>query len=296
MNTHRIISSREPLRPQPPLPFEAAQTYETTVLEWSGEALPDTIEVVKNCAYGPHEQHRYDVFGATGLRHAPILVFWHGGGWTNGYKEYVSFMADAVTRLGMVLVAPTYRLAPENRLPAAFDDALAALGHVIGHASSFGGDPGRLYLAGHSAGAQIAALVALRRRDVAQAGIDPDSIRACLPISGVMDLHHPEPIPGSMEERVYSMVLRDAAEDALMSPLCWTACNTVPMYLSYGEFDSERVIRANQRMAALLAQQPADCAVHMEPMLDHFATHTILRHADGAWYRRLEQLIKRSPA
>ena len=212
MNTHRIISSREPLRPQPPLPFEAAQTYETTVLEWSGEALPDTIEVVKNCAYGPHEQHRYDVFGATGLRHAPILVFWHGGGWTNGYKEYVSFMADAVTRLGMVLVAPTYRLAPENRLPAAFDDALAALGHVIGHASSFGGDPGRLYLAGHSAGAQIAALVALRRRDVAQAGIDPDSIRACLPISGVMDLHHPEPIPGSMEERVYSMVLRDAAD------------------------------------------------------------------------------------
>ncbi|MFT4067008.1 alpha/beta hydrolase [Paraburkholderia sp.] len=287
---------REPLLPQMPLPFEAARTYETTVLGWSAEAQPENIAVIRNCSYGPDAQHKYDVFSPTNARRAPILVFWHGGGWTNGYKEYVSFMARAVTRLGIVLVAPTYRLAPEHRLPAAFDDALAALGHVTSHASGFGGDAGRLYLAGHSAGAQLAALAALRRREIEQAGLDMGAIRACLPISGVMDLHHPEPAPGSMEERIYTMVLRDAREDALMSPLCWTAGNTVPMYLSYGEFDSERVIRANQRMAALLARQPADFRLHVEHGLDHFATHTTLRDADSAWYRRLAQLIKGSHA
>lgn len=284
----------EPLRAQAPLPFDAALRYEMTVLDWSTADVPAHITVARNCAYGTDVQHRYDVFSGTHLSNAPILVFWHGGGWTNGYKEYVSFMAHAVTRLGMVLVAPTYRLAPEHRLPAAFDDALAALRHIRAHASRFGGNANRLYVAGHSAGGHLAALVALRREDAARAGIAAGAIRACLPISGIMDLHHPEPPRGSMEERVYAMVLRDAAHDALMSPLCWSAGNTIPMYLSYGEFDSERVIRANQRMGALLAAQPADCQVQMEPSLDHFATHTTLRRADSAWYQRLEQLIKGS--
>jgi arylformamidase len=280
------------LRSQPPLPFEAARRYEDTVLDWSTGNESADLTVIRNCSYGPDPQHQYDVFSGTHLKSAPILVFWHGGGWTNGYKEYVSFMASAVVRLGMVLVAPTYRLAPEHRLPAALDDALAVVRHLCDHASSFGGDATRLYLAGHSAGGHIAALVALRRGDMACAGIDAGAIRACLPISGIMDLHHPEPTPGSMEERVYTMVLRDATEDALMSPLCWTAGNTVPMYLSYGEFDSERVIRTNRRMGTLLAAQPAECRIHMESGLDHFETHTVLRDGDSGWYRRLGRLIK----
>ncbi|MBK5065992.1 alpha/beta hydrolase [Paraburkholderia domus] len=282
------------LHQQAPLPFEAAQHYETTVLDWATADLPGDIAVVRNCAYGPDIQHRYDVFRRIHFNNAPILVFWHGGGWTNGYKEYVAFMADAVTRLGMVLVAPTYRLAPEHKLPAAFDDAIAALGRIRKHASSFGGAADRLYLAGHSAGGHLAALVALRRLAVEQAGIPPGTIQACLPISAIMDLHHPKPEKDSMEERVYTMVLGNAAEDALMSPLSWTAGNTVPMYLSYGEFDSERVIRGNQRIAALLAEQPADFRVEMEHGLDHFSTHTTLIHPDQAWYQQLAELISRS--
>ncbi|WP_137918882.1 alpha/beta hydrolase fold domain-containing protein [Hydrogenophaga sp. 2FB] len=278
---------------QEALPFEAAQRYEDTVLAWArDQSLPPGIAVTRDCAYGPDPHQRYDVYRSSDAQDAPILIFWHGGGWTNGYKEYVAFMAQAVVGLGMVLVAPDYRLAPAHRLPAAFEDSMAVTGHVIANAAHFGGRSDHIYLAGHSAGAHLAALVALRRDDAIRAGIPPSAIRACLPVSGIMDLHHPEPAAGSLEERVYSMVLRDVADDAVMSPLCWTVGNTIPMVLSYGEFDSARVVDSNRRMAALLARQPGLSQLHEEPGLDHFLTHTCLRESDAAWYSRLADLLK----
>jgi len=93
----------DPLPPQPPLPFPAAQRYEDTVLEWARGQDASKL-LARNQAYGPDPQHRYDVFAAAGMRDAPVLVFWHGGGWTNGYKEYVHFMAEAVIRRGLVFV------------------------------------------------------------------------------------------------------------------------------------------------------------------------------------------------
>lgn len=281
---------------QEALPFEAARLYEDTVLAWArDQSLPRGIAVSRDCAYGPDPHQRYDVYRSVDAHDAPILIFWHGGGWTNGHKEYVAFMAQAVVGLGMVLVTPDYRLAPAHRLPAAFEDSLAATSHVIANAVDFGGRGDRIYLAGHSAGAHLAALVAMRRADAAAAGIAPDAIRACLPVSGIMDLHHPEPPASSLEERVYSMVLNDAVDDAVMSPLCWTAGNTIPMVLSCGEFDSARVLHSNRRMAAMLAMQPARSALHEEPGLDHFATHTCLRDPGEAWYRRLADILRNPP-
>ena len=278
---------------QIPLPFEAARIYEDTVLEWaSAQSLPARIVAMRDRVYGPDPQHRYDVYRAVDVHDAPILMFWHGGGWTNGYKEYAAFMAQGVVELGMVLVTPAYRLAPLHRLPAAFEDSLAAVAHVIAHAADFGARGDRIYLAGHSAGAHLAASVALRREDAAQAGIPSAAIRACLPISGIMDLHHPEPASSSMEERIYTMVLSHNADDAVMSPLCWTAGNSIPIWLSHGESDSARVIHSNRRMAALLAVQPGPCQLHVEGGLDHFSTHTSLRDPAAPWYDRLARTVK----
>ncbi|WP_043422662.1 alpha/beta hydrolase [Cupriavidus basilensis] len=116
-------------------------------MDWSQD-LPDGIVAVRHLRYGTDRQHSYDVFTANTLRNAPVLVFWHGGGWTNGYKEYVSFLASNVIRLGMVLVAPTYRLAPAHRLPAAFDDAVALLAELPGEPAL----PGRAFRRGRDRG------------------------------------------------------------------------------------------------------------------------------------------------
>lgn len=282
-----------PLPPQPPLPFPAAQRYEDTVLEWA-RGLDASSLRARDQVYGPDPQHRYDVFAADGMRGAPVLVFWHGGGWTNGYKEYVHFMAEAVIRRGLVLVAPTYRLAPRHRLPAAYDDAGLLLGELRRTVGRWGGDCRNLYLAGHSAGGGTAAMAALRKPALERAGVPPGDIRGCLPISGVMDLHHPCPGPGSLEERVYATLLERPCEDALMSAISWTAGNLVPMVSSYGERDSARVIGANTRMHELLKRQPADAGLHAWKGLDHFDTHLALADPAHDWYGQLESLVART--
>ncbi|OVZ64299.1 hypothetical protein CDO44_02715 [Pigmentiphaga sp. NML080357] len=278
---------------QPPLPFPAAQRYEETVLEWARGVDPGNLQA-RDLAYGPDPQHRYDVFAPDGMRDAPVLVFWHGGGWTNGYKEYAHFMAEAVMRRGMVFVTPTYRLAPRHRLPAAFDDATLLLAELRRNVGKWGGDARNLYLAGHSAGGGIAAMAALRQSALEKAGVPPGDIRGCLPISGVMDLHHPCPGPGSLEERVYSTLLEQPAEDALMSAISWTAGNRVPMMASYGERDSARVISGNTRMHELLKRQPAEASLRAWEDLDHFDTHLMLADPAHEWYGQLEALVART--
>jgi arylformamidase len=276
---------------QMPMPFQAAEDYAVQVMTWAQEDLPDGIIVTRDLPYGTDRLQRYDVYAPRGAERAPVLVFWHGGGWTNGYRDYVRFMAPQIVRMGLVLVAPSYRLAPTHRMPAPLDDCLAvlaALGEAIG---PLGGDAEQLYLSGHSAGGHLATMTALRRDRWSAAGIPARAIRGCLPISGIMDLYHPAPSPGSLEERVYTMVLADADEDALMSPLCWTGGNAVPMLLSHGERDSERVIRSNRRLHALLKQAPCVVRYAVRDGRDHFQTHSDLRAADHPWYLQLQQLI-----
>jgi acetyl esterase/lipase len=189
----------------------------------------------------------------------------------------------------MVLVAPGYRLAPAHRMPDTADDALAALVHVHRHAAGWGGNPHRLLLAGHSAGGQLAALTTLRSVQRQAAGIADEHIAGCLPISGIMDLHHPQPAPGSLEERVYSMVLPEQQPqlDAVYSPVNWAPGNRVPFVLSWGSADSERVRNSNRRLGALLQQQPGPLTLQEQEGVDHFGTHTGLHEASHPWYALL---------
>ena len=275
---------------QPPMPFQAAEDYAQTVMGWAQESLPSSIVATQGQAYGTHRLQRYDVYAPAGARNAPVLVFWHGGGWTNGYRDYNRFMAPHVVGLGMVLVTPSYRLVPAEPLPAAVHDAVTLLQVLQRDLPALGGDASRLFLGGHSAGGHLATMATLRQDLHRAAGLPTGIVRGCLPISGIMDLHHPAPAPGSLEERIYTMVLRNPAEDAAMSPLCWAVGNTVPMLLTVGASDSERVRLSNARLEALLALQPGPVQRQVLEGHDHFRTHTMLRDPANAWYQHLYQL------
>ncbi len=281
---------------QIPMPFQAAEDYACQVMSWARELPTAGMDIQRDVAYGENRLQRYDVFSPAGAKNAPVVVFWHGGGWTNGYRDYNAFMAPHITALGCVLVSPSYRLVSEAPLPAAFEDSLEMLGHVAQYIGRMGGDADRLYLGGHSAGAHLASLVALRPVDRARFGVRQGAVRACLPISGIMDLYHPSPAPGSLEERVYSMVLQDTAQDAVMSPICWTAGNSVPFYLSYGEHDSERVQRSNLRIRELLKLQQASVDLRIMQGQDHFQAHTSLRDAHHPWYQQLAKFTSETTA
>lgn len=275
---------------QASLPLLAAVDYARTVMGWSRDPLPGDIDVVLDQPYGEHRLQRFDLFAPRGARGAPVLVFWHGGGWTNGYRQWVRFMAPHIVRAGAVLVAPSYRLAPLDPFPAAIDDALAVVAHLRRQCAQWGGASDRFVLSGHSAGGHLAAMVALRHAGHA-------GVLACMPISGIMDLHAAEPAAGSLEERVYTQVLRGlgAEQDVVMSPLYWTAGRQVPFDLSAGEHDSARVLRSNRRLHAMLHAQGVPASLHAQVGRDHFQTHLDLRDGQHPWYRRLATWLHSTP-
>jgi arylformamidase len=279
---------------QPPMPFAAADDYARTVMAWAKEPLPESVVATRDVAYGAHRLQRYNVFAPCHASLAPVLVFWHGGGWTNGYRDYVTFMAPHVVALGMVLVAPSYRLTPEYPLPHACEDALALLRDLSVRLPEWGGATDRVLLSGHSAGGHLAALTALRGAERARAGVPDNMVKACLPISGIMDLHEPHPTPGTLEERVYTTVLRgcDADLDTSLSPLYWAAGNRVPFALTMGEKDSPRARKSNRRLFALLQCQPGAASLHECAGRDHFQTHTDLRDPADPWYAALARMMR----
>ncbi|UDL87778.1 alpha/beta hydrolase [Mesorhizobium sp. PAMC28654] len=141
-----------------------------------------------NVAYGPDPRQTLDIYApAGGVKDARTIVFVYGGSWNSGNKEDYSFAAKAFASRGFVTAVFDYRLVPQVRYPAFVEDSAAAVAFVYRHAPAYGGDPKRLYLVGHSAGAYNAMMVALAPRFLAGQGLSNTIIRAVAGLSGPYD-------------------------------------------------------------------------------------------------------------
>lgn len=114
----------------------------------------------------------------------PIIVFFYGGSWNSGTKDGYAFAGRALAARGFLVAIPDYRLVPEVRFPAFLEDAAAAVRWVRAHAGRYGGDPDRIVLAGHSAGAYNAAMLSLDPRWL---GPDRPAIRGFAGLAGPYD-------------------------------------------------------------------------------------------------------------
>ena len=131
------------------------------------QAPPEPVARVEDADYeSGGAQIALRVYVPEGDGPHPVVLYFHGGGFVAGDLDVVDEPARAVANgAGAIVVAATYRRAPEHRFPAAADDASAALQWVADHVGSYGGDPGNVVVMGDSAGGNLAAVTALRARD-----------------------------------------------------------------------------------------------------------------------------------
>jgi acetyl esterase/lipase len=144
----------------------------------------------RDIAYGPGPRQTLDVYTPKSTAGpAPVLVFFYGGGWSAGRRQDYAWVGQALASRGFVVVVPDYRLVPDVRYPTFVQDCALAVRWAHDHAAAFGGDPNRILLAGHSAGAYNAVMLALDPAFLRAAGVDPSVIRGAAGLSGPYDFY-----------------------------------------------------------------------------------------------------------
>lgn len=218
-------------------------------------------------AYGPLPRQKLDVHVPADRARQdgdalPVLVFFHGGSWNSGSRTDYGFVARALADKGVIVVLPDYRLVPDGKFPAMVEDSAAALAFVADQARGWGGDPQRLFVAGHSAGAYNAVMAALDRQYLGRLGKDSSIIRGVIALAGPYD---------------FLPFTSDAARDALghwprldeTQPVHYARGDGPPLLLLTGTDDTTVRSRNSARLAEAVSAAGGVAGFTDYPGIDH---------------------------
>src|SRR5205814_758309 len=131
-----------------------------------------------------HERQVLDVYSPRGAKNLPVVFWIHGGGWQTGDKTSVQIKPQIFMDKGFVFVSTNYRLLPSVDMATIVRDVAKSIRWVHDHIADHGGDPQRIFIMGHSAGAQLAALVSIDDRYLKAEGLSLAIIKGCVPVDG----------------------------------------------------------------------------------------------------------------
>lgn len=213
---------------------------------FTSHACEHRDERANGVAYGKSRRQVLDVYAAepraSGNR--PVVVYFYGGGWQSGHRTDSRDVAQALAARGIVTVAPDYRIYPEAVFPGFLEDAAAAVRWTRDHAREFGGDPGHIFVMGHSSGAHIAAMLATDPRYLAAQGMANTSLAGMIGLAGpyaaiqTNDPHMDEIFPQALRQRAL--------------PIDCISGDEPPMLLAAGTADTEVDPRNSVRFADAL--------------------------------------------
>ncbi|MEQ8334896.1 alpha/beta hydrolase [Nisaea sp.] len=231
--------------------------------EAEGVAVRKQFSADLDQPYGEHPRQRVDIFPAA-KRDAPVLIFIHGGYWHMRDKSIAHFLAPTFIAADINFVSVGYRLCPEVTIADIADDIRAAISWVGTNATNFGGNPGQLYLAGHSAGGHLSALMG------GPAGVPQGTFKGICSISGLHDL---EPIRLCYLNDALSLSEKDATALSpirLVRDAAAAGMRLPPHLLTVGSLEGPEYLRQRDELAAALREkrQPVEC-VDL-PDRDHF--------------------------
>lgn len=239
--------------------------------------------------HGPDPYQSVAVYPSDAPR-GDIVILLHGGGWTNGYKEWMAFCAPALTARGITAASLGYRLAPTHVWPSGFEDVADGVAEVVRRAAEFGADPARVFVSGHSAGGHLAALLGLRSDWQAARGLAADVVKGALPISGTY-LFGPD---SGLSMRPRFLGAPDSGNEADASPMNHIQPDAPPFHIAWGQNDFPHLRAQAANFADAL--RAAGVAVSTQELAgaDHLGASYASAEPDGAWARAVEDFINRA--
>lgn len=220
-------------------------------------------KVASGIAYGADPRQALDVFRPHDrAKGHPVLIFFYGGGWAKGSRRDYGFAARAYAARGFVVVLPDYRLVPQVRFPGFLQDGAAAVRWTRDHIAEYGGDPARISLGGHSAGAYNAVMLALDTRWLRGAGVNPKIVRATAALAGPYDFY-PWDSPRAIE------AMGQAPDPRATQPINFVRADAPPLWLGYGSADKTVKPRNSVVLAKALKAKGAEVVAREYPGMSH---------------------------
>lgn len=196
----------------------------------------------------------------------PIIVFIHGGSWQDGKKDGYSFVGRAIASRGFLVAVPNYRLVPQVRYPAFLEDNAAAVKWVIDNAKAYGGNPSKIVLVGHSAGAYNAAMLAVDPRWL---GGERRNVKGFVGLAGPYDFL---PLDGPVTQAAFG----EEEKPETTQPIAFASADDPPVLLLHGAKDTTVEPANSKTLRDRLAQAGVDARVKVYPGLGHIEILTAL--------------------
>ncbi|HEY0686100.1 MAG TPA: alpha/beta hydrolase [Steroidobacter sp.] len=211
---------------------------------------------------------------------SPVLIFMHGGGWTNGYKEEMAFLAPVLNAAGFTLVSNSYRLAPKHVFPANFDDAADAVAATWRLAQQYGYDRDAIFIGGHSAGGHLSTLLSVTSDWQPARGLPLDVIKGCLPISGTFDF-----TPGcGLSMRPRFLGPQGIFNEVKASPIFRVGDRSPPFFITYGAKDFPHLMVQSEKFAMVLRAKGIAAETFEVPEATHGTVLLMAAEKDKPWF------------
>jgi len=173
-----------------------------------------------------------DVYAPRHADRAPVVVYFYGGSWMTGKRQWFRWMGEALAAQGVVAIVTDVRPWPKARMDGFLRDAAEAVRWARDHAAAFGGDPAHLFVMGHSSGGQIAAMLATDAQWLATVDMKPRDLAGFIGVAGTYDF-----IPFD-EPEFYDIFGHDPKEQALSQPINFVDGDEPPALILQGEKDT----------------------------------------------------------
>jgi acetyl esterase/lipase len=224
------------------------------------------VTIDRDVAFGPDPRLKLDVYRpARAAADAPVIIFYYGGSWQRGEKEAYRFVGASLARAGIVVVIPDYRIYPPVVYPDFLRDSALAVRWTKENIARFGGDPLKIFLSGHSAGAYNAAMLNLDPRWLAEVGLEPRrDVRGAIGIAGPYDF-----LP--LESAELKIIFGPEDARPATQPIAYADGTAPPMLLLRPSRDSVVDPGNSARLAAKIESKGGSVAIRSYDRVGHLS-------------------------